>query len=89
MPQSSGQSPADSTHTGLLFTLTIIAALGGLLFGYDTAVISGATDSIKSNFVALARAFSGADLLSDTAITTLPRPLYGGRVTRTPAGSKK
>ena len=27
-------------------------------------------------------------LLSDTAITTLSRPLYGGRETRTPAGSK-
>ena len=50
MSQSS--SPAGSTHTGLLITLTIIAALGGLLFGYDTAVISGATDSIKQNFVA-------------------------------------
>jgi SP family xylose:H+ symportor-like MFS transporter len=48
--QTSG--PAGSTHTGLLITLTIIAALGGLLFGYDTAVISGATDSIKQNFVA-------------------------------------
>src|SRR6185436_6795671 len=34
------------------FTLTIIAALGGLLFGYDSAVISGATDAIKQNFVA-------------------------------------
>jgi len=50
--QSSSQSPGSSTHTGLLITLTIIAALGGLLFGYDTAVISGATDSIKQNFVA-------------------------------------
>jgi SP family xylose:H+ symportor-like MFS transporter len=49
---SQSSSPAGSTHTGLLITLTIIAALGGLLFGYDTAVISGATDSIKQNFVA-------------------------------------
>ena len=49
---SQTSSPAGSTHTGLLITLTIIAALGGLLFGYDTAVISGATDSIKQNFVA-------------------------------------
>jgi SP family xylose:H+ symportor-like MFS transporter len=50
--QASGTTPGASTHTGLLITLTIIAALGGLLFGYDTAVISGATDSIKQNFVA-------------------------------------
>jgi MFS transporter, SP family, xylose:H+ symportor len=50
--QSSGPGPSAATHTGLLVTLTIIAALGGLLFGYDTAVISGATDSIKLNFVA-------------------------------------
>ena len=49
---SQTSSPAGSTHTGLLIVLTIIAALGGLLFGYDTAVISGATDSIKQNFVA-------------------------------------
>ncbi|HET9863035.1 MAG TPA: sugar porter family MFS transporter [Steroidobacteraceae bacterium] len=49
---SQASNPAGSTHTGLLITLTIIAALGGLLFGYDTAVISGATESIKQNFVA-------------------------------------
>jgi SP family xylose:H+ symportor-like MFS transporter len=29
----------------------LIAALGGLLFGFDTAVISGATDWLKSHFV--------------------------------------
>jgi len=50
--QTSTPGAAGTTHTGLLITLTIIAALGGLLFGYDTAVISGATDSIKQNFVA-------------------------------------
>ena len=52
MSQTSSQGPGSSTHTGLLITLTIIAALGGLLFGYDSAVISGATESIKQNFVA-------------------------------------
>lgn len=36
---------------GLITSLTIAATLGGLLFGYDTAVISGATDAITYNFV--------------------------------------
>ena len=62
MSQSSGSSPAGSTHTGLLITLTIIAALGGLLFGYDSAVISGATVSIKQNFVAPMGLAEGARL---------------------------
>jgi SP family xylose:H+ symportor-like MFS transporter len=60
--QSSGQAPSASTHTGLLITLTIIAALGGLLFGYDSAVISGATEAIKQNFVAPLGLAEGARL---------------------------
>ena len=31
---------------------TLVAALGGLLFGYDTAVISGAVGSIDADFIA-------------------------------------
>jgi MFS transporter, SP family, xylose:H+ symportor len=60
--QASGTTPGASTHTGLLITLTIIAALGGLLFGYDSAVISGATDAIKQNFVAPLGLAEGARL---------------------------
>ena len=62
MSQTSSPAPGASTHTGLLITLTIIAALGGLLFGYDSAVISGATDSIKQNFVAPLGLAEGARL---------------------------
>lgn len=42
---------AISANTGYLLKLTIVATLGGLLFGYDTAVISGTVSSLESFFV--------------------------------------
>ncbi len=36
---------------GSVVALTLVATLGGLLFGYDTAVISGAVKSIDANFI--------------------------------------
>lgn len=42
-----------SGNDGNLVTrLTLVATLGGLLFGYDTAVISGAVDAIDAYFIA-------------------------------------
>ena len=38
------------TLTGTLVKSTIVAALGGLLFGFDTAVISGTTAGLQSFF---------------------------------------
>ncbi|MCF8405727.1 MAG: D-xylose transporter XylE [Bacteroidales bacterium] len=36
---------------GYVFSLTLVATLGGLLFGYDTAVISGTVSSLEKFFI--------------------------------------
>ena len=40
-----------NSSTSLVTGVTFVATLGGLLFGYDTAVISGAVGSIDANFI--------------------------------------
>lgn len=39
-----------SSRTGYVVFLSLVAALGGILFGYDTAVISGTTADVTSQF---------------------------------------
>lgn len=36
---------------GYIYSLTLVATLGGLLFGYDTAVISGTVSSLQKFFI--------------------------------------
>ena len=40
-----------ASNSNFVINLTIVATLGGLLFGYDTAVISGAVGSLQSFFI--------------------------------------
>lgn len=44
--------PADAAHTNLAYLVPIclVATLGGLLFGYDTGVISGAIEPLTAKF---------------------------------------
>jgi SP family xylose:H+ symportor-like MFS transporter len=46
-----GAAPITQPTTSLVTRLTFVATLGGLLFGYDTAVISGAVSAIDANFI--------------------------------------
>jgi len=43
-----------------VYLISIVAALGGLLFGYDTAVISGAIGNLQEKFQLSAQAMGGA-----------------------------
>ena len=43
-------SPAPVALTFVLIGSSIVAALGGFLFGFDTAVISGTTEALRSTY---------------------------------------
>src|ERR1700758_5337219 len=40
----------ESEHSGRVVRIASVAALGGLLFGYDSAVINGAAAALKDEF---------------------------------------
>ena len=44
------QTTNKSMNMGYVIFMAIVAAIGGILFGYDTAVISGTTEMVKSQF---------------------------------------
>ena len=41
----------NETNKGYLYSIVLVAVLGGLLFGYDTAVISGAEKGLQAFFI--------------------------------------
>jgi MFS transporter, SP family, sugar:H+ symporter len=47
---ASGLDYEESEHSGRVVRIASVAALGGLLFGYDSAVINGAVSALKAHF---------------------------------------
>ena len=47
---ASGVDYEESEHSGRVVRIASVAALGGLLFGYDSAVINGAVSAIEDDF---------------------------------------
>src|SRR6478735_1882663 len=47
---ASGLDYEESEHSGRVVRIASVAALGGLLFGYDSAVINGAVSAIQQTF---------------------------------------
>ena len=50
-PPSAEDAPAVSRINGRIIGICVAAALGGFLFGFDTAVINGAVDALSGEFV--------------------------------------
>jgi SP family xylose:H+ symportor-like MFS transporter len=77
-----------STNSKYLIKLTLVATLGGLLFGYDTGVISGTVGSLESFFVTpkglsegAASAFKGF-LVASALIGCIIGGIFGGLVSK-------
>jgi SP family xylose:H+ symportor-like MFS transporter len=77
--------PAPSRLTGTLLASTLIAALGGFLFGFDTAVISGTIEALRSVFglSGFSLGFTVASALIGTIVGSLvagrPADVFGRR----------
>lgn len=74
-----------TVRLGYVFFLALVAALGGLLFGYDTAVISGTIDQVGRQFnldVMNQGWYVGCALIGSNTVTTIIAMLIIDRVGR-------
>lgn len=70
------------TNTNYLMFITMVATLGGLLFGYDTAVISGTVKYLDINFILPLGLdeTAGSSLLGFLVLSALIGCVFGGMI---------
>ena len=71
----------DGARGSTLLRSTVVAALGGLLFGFDTVVISGATSALKTVY-GLTPGMLGVTVASALAGTVVGSAMAGGPADR-------
>jgi major inositol transporter-like SP family MFS transporter len=71
-------SVGSDSRTGYLIKLTVISTLGGLLFGYDTGVISGALPFLKSDLHL--SSLQAATVVSSLLFGAMIGALIGGKL---------
>jgi major inositol transporter-like SP family MFS transporter len=71
-------SPETAARRGYLVKLTVISTLGGLLFGYDTGVISGALPFLKADLKL--SSVEEASVVSSLLFAAMIGPLIGGKL---------
>ncbi|NBD11039.1 sugar porter family MFS transporter [Corallococcus silvisoli] len=52
VPASRHPTAQPETHTGHIIVISVVAALGGFLFGFDTSVINGTVGALQTQFAA-------------------------------------
>lgn len=62
--QDTSSSSSDSANLSFIIIVSCVAAIGGFLFGYDTACINGAVDALKT-------AFGASDVTSGFNVASL------------------
>jgi sugar porter (SP) family MFS transporter len=81
---TSGVDYEETEHSGRVARIASVAALGGLLFGYDSAVINGAVSSIEKTFEipSLELGFAVASALLGAAVGAMAAGRIADRIGR-------
>ena len=72
--RDAGHSPAGAGNLGVIVT----ASLAGLLFGFDTVVIAGVTDSIRNTFHLAPGSFWAGFAVASGLVGTFLGALFAG-----------